>query len=94
MAKVMTKKSSFAARLRDALRDGLALAGLNSPKIELESIPGTKLNRVTILSKGFGKMRPSERQDLVWRIVGSAFPREEQLQISAIYTFAPDELLG
>lgn len=94
MAKVMTKPSSFGARLRAALLEGLSLAGLNSPKIEVESIPGTRLNRVTILSKGFKEMRHSERQDLIWRIVGSAFSRDEQLQISTIYTFSPDELEG
>jgi hypothetical protein len=93
MAKVIAKLPPLTSRLRSALAEGLATAGIKA-QIEIESIRGTKLQRVTILSKGFEKLRPSERQDLVWRILTPDLTREDQLQISAIYTFAPSELRG
>jgi hypothetical protein len=94
MAKVMTRNGTFAAKLRSVLKSGLAVSGIHAQRIDLERIAGTKLHRVTVLSKGFEKLRPSERHDLVWRIVGSAFTHDEQLQISSIYTFAPEEFTG
>ena len=84
MAKVMSKRENFANRLRESLREGLSLAGLPVQKIEIEAIPGTKLHRVTVASKRFAKLRPSERQDIVWRIVSAAFTPDEQLRISSI----------
>ncbi len=82
MAKVITSNGTFPSKLRSVLKSGLASAGINVQRIETERISGTKLHRVTVLSKGFEKLRPSERHDLVWRIVGGAIVNhDEQLQI-------------
>ncbi|MBN1344832.1 MAG: hypothetical protein JXQ73_19215 [Phycisphaerae bacterium] len=47
-----------------------------------------------VTAKKFGQLRPSERQDLVWRIIKQHFSAEEQLLISMILTLTPDELQG
>ena len=84
---------NFPARLRNELSKGLKIAGIH-PTIETQPIRRTNLHRITVLAKEFEKMRPSERQDLVWRIIGQRFSPDEQLQISMILTLAPTELEG
>ena len=91
MAKTRPAPPKFDAKLKQAIREGLARGGIEAD-ISLERIPGTKLRRVLVVSKQFDKMRPSERQDLVWRIVGQRFSQEDQLLISMIVTLAPSEL--
>jgi hypothetical protein len=99
MAKVSSvarpKKTSagFEQKLVKTLRDGLGAAGVPA-EVDLERIKGTKLRRVYVTSKAFEKLRPSERQDLVWRIVSFTFPQEDQLKISMILTLSPRELRG
>ena len=84
--------AAFQKKLRDILTTSLLKAGIR-PKVYIERVPGTRLNRVTVVSSAFKRLRPSERQDLIWRIVGSGFGIEDQLRISMIYTFSSDELL-
>jgi hypothetical protein len=93
MSKLATAPDAFERKLRKALRDGLKAAGLDA-NIDMEPIRGTKLRRVHVTSAAFDKLRPSERQDLVWRIVGFTFPQEDQLKISMILTLSPRELQG
>ena len=93
MAKVIEKPKTFEQRIRETLVNGLSTAGIKA-QIEFEPIRGTKLRRITLLSKQFEKLRPSERQDLVWRIMSQEFTPQEQLQISMILTLAPRELEG
>jgi tRNA(Ser,Leu) C12 N-acetylase TAN1 len=93
MAKLATAPGSFEQKLRKALREGLSAAGLDA-EIGVEPIRGTKLRRVHVTSAAFEKLRPSERQDLVWRIVSFNFPQEDQLKISMILTLSPRELQG
>ena len=95
MAKVIAKPSkgpgTFEKRLATALRDGLKAAGVRA-EVDSEPVRGTKLRRVYVTAKGFENLRASERQDLVWRIVGFSFPPEDQLKISMILTLTPVEL--
>ena len=94
MSKTVTPPiSSFAGRLRRVLKEGLGEAGIRC-RVQTERVPTTKLHRVLIMSDQFEKLRPSERQDLVWRIVDGAFGKEEQLHISMILTVTHDELAG
>ena len=93
MAKVIEHPRAFEQRIRAALASGLNTAGIRA-QIRIEPVSRTKLNRVTVLSKQFEKLRPSERQDLVWRIMGHEFRPEEQLRISMILTLTPRELEG
>ncbi len=88
----MAKVVAFANRLRQVLRQGLREAGIEA-KVQVEPIRGTKLHRVIVVADGFEKLRPSERQDLVWRIIDRK-PEfaDEQLRISMIYTLTNDEL--
>jgi hypothetical protein len=84
---------SFDTRLRKAILKGLGQAGIDA-KVETEPVPTTKLHRVLITARQFKQLRPSERQDLVWRIVGASFAPDEQLRISMIITLTPDEFAG
>ena len=93
MAKVKAAPRTFEQKLIKTLRTGLNSAGLKA-EVELEPIRGTKLRRVYVVSPTFEKLRHSERQDLVWRIVGFTFPQEDQLRISMIVTLSPRELRG
>ncbi len=89
MAKV--KEVTLASRLRDSLVEGLKTAGIRAT-VEIERVQGTKLHRVFVVADAFAKLRPSERQDLVWRIANQALTAEEQLQISMIYTVTKGEM--
>lgn len=88
-----TSSAPFAARLRQVLVDDLKTAGINA-EVRTEAVPTTKLHRVLVTARQFKQLPPSERQDLVWRIVGRHFNQEEQLLISMIVTLTPDEMAG
>ena len=85
------KAPNFQRKIRDVLASGLETAGVRAT-IRLEKIPGTRLTRVMVTSPIFKKLRHSERQDFVWRIINQHFSPEEQLRISTIMTIAPAEL--
>jgi hypothetical protein len=91
MAKVKSAPRTFEKKLVQTLRDGLNSAGIKA-EVDLEPIRGTKLRRVYVVSPTFEKLRHSERQDLVWRIVNFTFPQEDQLKISMILTLSPREM--
>ena len=93
MAKVIERQAAFEQRLKRALLRGLKLAGIKA-RVQTEPIAGTKLHRVNVISPQFQPLRPSERQDLVWRIINQFFNHAEQLQISMIFTLTPRELRG
>jgi|GEM_PF-876663 len=80
-------------RVKASLTEGLRAGGIEA-RIGLESVPGTKLWRVKVISPKFAKLRPSERQDLVWRILSDSLTREEQFQISMVLTLTPAEESG
>jgi hypothetical protein len=84
-------RQDFQKRLRNVLAKGLAEAGIQAT-IRTEAIPQTKLTRVQIISPTFKQLRHSERQDLVWRIIGQHLTPSEQLHISMIMTLASQEL--
>jgi hypothetical protein len=84
---------SFQRRLAQRLVDGLKVGGIRA-KVQSEPVPQTKLFRVNVIAPAFESLRPSERQDLVWRIVSQHFDSEDQLRISMILTLTPNELAG
>ncbi len=87
----MAKVATLASRLRDALLGGLETAGIDA-RVEIERVRGTRLHRVYAIANAFQHLRPSERQDLVWRILDQAPAPDERLQVSMIYTVTEDEL--
>lgn len=93
MPTVKPAAPSFVQRLSDALVEGLKIAGIEA-KVQTEPVPHTRLHRVLVVASKFRQLRPSERQDLVWRIVSQDLSPEEQLRISMILTATPDELVG
>jgi hypothetical protein len=93
MADVTTRPLSFARRLQETLTRGLATAGIKA-KVKTEPVRTTRLHRVLVTAKKFDELAPSERQNLVWRIIGQNFSPEEQLLISMVLTLTPDELKG
>ncbi|NOT01027.1 MAG: hypothetical protein HOP29_10405 [Phycisphaerales bacterium] len=90
MAKV-SRTNGFASRLRDALVTDLAQTDIKA-KVETELVRGTRLHRVWVIAPKFARLRPRERQDLVWRIVDRHFNPDDQLRISMIFTVTPSEL--
>ena len=90
MAKVTARTGSFPARLKQVLVEGLVQAGIRA-SVKTEKVPQTKLHRVRVTACEFSNLQPSERQDLVWRIVAQEFSPQEQLKISMILTLTPDE---
>jgi hypothetical protein len=93
MAQMTATEKNLKSRVRAALEEGLAVGGITA-KVSTEAIKGTKLTRVLVTSPQFKSLRPSERQDLVWRIMGDTFQWDEQLRISMIMTLTPEELAG
>lgn len=89
----MAKVATFANRLRGGLIQGLKTAGI-AATVDIERVQGTKLHRVFVVADAFAKLRPSERQDLVWRIADQSLTPEERLQISMIFTVTKSELPG
>jgi hypothetical protein len=87
----MAKIAAFASRLRDHLIQGLETAGIDAA-VDIERVQGTKLHRVFVVADAFANLRPSERQDLVWRIADQSLTPEEQLQISMIFTVTSEEM--
>ena len=94
MAKVKELSGAFEGRIGDALRKGLRIAGIQPARISVGPIQGTKLHRVIVEAPAFKKLRPTERQDLVWRIIGQKFPPDDHLRISMILTVTPAEFRG
>ena len=92
-ARGTASQRAFAEKLGQVLVQGLGQAGIPA-KVEFEPIPATRLVRVLLTARKFRNLRPSERQDLVWRIVASHFKPDEQLKISMINTLTPEELAG
>lgn len=84
----------YLVRLKQDLFDSLERIGVGKPKIEIIPVPGTKLWRFRVITKGFAKLRHSERQDLVWRVVAQTLDKDQQLFISVIYTLTPSEASG
>ena len=87
----MAKVATFANRLREVLIEGLETAGIKAT-VDIERVQGTKLHRVFVVADAFAKLRPSERQDLVWRIADQSLTADERLQISMIFTVTRSEL--
>ena len=79
-------------RLKHVLLEGLKFAGIRAT-IETERVPHTKMVRAMVVAKKFENLRPSERQDLVWRILSQEFKPEEQIPLS-VWTLTPDEVNG
>ena len=98
MAKVKNARSSarngFEERLIKALKADLRAAGVSVKSVTAEPVRGTKLHRAMVVAKGFDELGFTERQDLIWRIISRHFTPEEQLQISTVYAFSPDEARG
>lgn len=87
------KAPAFVGRIRRALTEDLTRAGIPA-EVETEAIKGTKLHRVTVIAPKFARLRFSERQAFVWRIVDQALDKREQLFISTILTLTPSEAAG
>jgi hypothetical protein len=78
--------------VRAALKTELDTVGIKDADVRTEAVPGTKLRRVSVVAKGYKKLRHSERQNLVWRIVDGVLDPSDRLKISMILTLAPEEL--
>jgi hypothetical protein len=89
-----TSQKVLAERIAEALKSGLATAGITLEEIETEPIRGTKLIRVTLVAKGFERVNHTERQDIVWRILNRTLTPDEQLRVSMVVTLTPKELAG
>jgi|GEM_PF-5619796 len=93
MFKVSRTSPKFLHKLETEILGELGKVGI-SARIITEPVRSTKLHRVCVLSDKFKHMKPSERQDLIWRIAGNALSKEEQMRISMILTLTQDEFEG
>lgn len=93
MFKVSKTSPKFLHKLESAISDELGKVGI-SARIITEPVRSTKLHRVCVLADKFRNMKPSERQNLIWRIADTALNREEQMRISMILTLTPEEFKG
>ena len=93
MVEVKQANNGVVSKLTKALVQGLKQAGIPA-RVNTEPVRLTNLWRVYVIARKFKNLRPSERQDLVWRIAGLALTPDEQLRISMILTVTPEELKG
>jgi hypothetical protein len=89
--KLAHKPPAFLTRLKKALIDTLHDTGIDAT-VDMEPVPTTKLYRVAVLAPQFKKLKHSERQSLVWRILEKAISPDQQMRISMVLTLAPDEV--
>lgn len=82
------KPPQFVKTLADALTRILTKQGLN-PRVSFEAVPRTKLYRFVVVSPAFEKMPYSERQEIVWRVVQTMLPVEDQFLVGGISTIEP-----
>ena len=95
MAKVKTRsRNGFDERLVNALKGDLRAAGIRVKEASSEPVRGTRLHRVTVIAKGFDSLGYTGRQRLIGRILERHFTPDEQLRISTVYAFSPDEARG
>ena len=88
MAQRMMPK--WLTRLLKAIKDGLSDANI-VVRVDAERVKGTRLHRVYVIGDKLSALRPSERQNLVWRVAEQVLTPEEQLRISMIMTLTPEE---
>lgn len=91
MASVTKHPKSFALRIQEVVKSGLASAGIKAITAT-ESVPGTKLTRLIVMSSAFENLWASERQDLIWRILNQELTPEEQLKISMVVALSRKEV--
>lgn len=83
----------FINRARKALTEDLARAGIPA-EVTVDAIRGTKLHRITVIASKFAKLRFTERQAVVWKIIDQELSKPEQLFISMVLTLTPSEASG
>lgn len=87
-----TARAKFAAHVHRTLKVGLSKAGIPAQTIHVVPVKGTRLNRIRIVSRKFRDLGPSERQDIVWRILRQNLRPDEELRISMVLTLTPQDL--
>ncbi len=91
VVKNVKKIPAFLSQAIPALEQTLKDSGITAA-VECEPVKGTKLYRLFVVARQFEQMRPSERQDLVWRIIDKALPTpEDQMKISMVLTLSEKE---
>jgi hypothetical protein len=91
MGKISTSSSTFAGRLEGVVKDGLLVAGIKAVTLT-EQVPGTKLVRLIVMADEFEQLSPTERQNLVWRIIEKKFSSEEQMKISVVVALSKKDV--
>lgn len=85
--------TNVARKLRAAFNRELPVFGVTrNITMRAESLPGTKLHRVLVISPSFRLIPHWDRQDIVWRIVTRNLLTTEQGLISMIVALTPREL--
>lgn len=91
MDKVNASQAGFSSRLERVVKEGLSTAGIKAVTMT-ERVPGTKLIRLIVMAAAFEQLGPTERQNLVWRIIDSKFSSDEQMRISLVVALSKKEL--
>lgn len=61
-------------------------------EVSVEKVSSAPRYRVAVVAPKFGRMPHMRRQDLLWGIVDQVLSPEDQLKLTLILAFAPDEL--
>ncbi|MCX7048300.1 MAG: hypothetical protein NTX50_22795 [Candidatus Sumerlaeota bacterium] len=60
-------------------------------QVKAQKVPSTNLFRLYVMAPKLKKLMYSERQDLIWRMVDKALPKDKQMRISMIRATSPNE---
>ncbi len=85
---------TFDRKVKRILRKGLRERGIEHVRIASEPSFGGKMRRFCIVAQDFELLLFSEQQEIVWRILSEALPREELVQITTVLTLTPKEAKG
>lgn len=85
---------TFEDKVKRLLRKGLREYRIGRMTIVSEPAFGGKNWRFCVIAKDFDSLLHSEQQDIVWRILCEALPREEWVQITMVLTLTPAEAKG
>jgi acid stress-induced BolA-like protein IbaG/YrbA len=81
----------LAKKVREILEEAIAAKQADAKTI-VDTTSVRKRVHAGVISEAFNRMSEREKQDLVWDALQKKLDKEEILGISAVITFAPEEL--
>ena len=82
--------AQFDETLQQVLAEGLRDVGLEVT-VRVEPIPETRLHRVFVITSQRDRLKPSEWQNVLWRIIHHRLGEDAEFRISMILTLTPED---